>query len=86
MRVRARLAWQALDVLRVPSHPSCCCTPPAPLPPGPDCNGDLSGLSLAERDSLRDWQARLYSKYPIVGDLVGQDEQAAAAAAPAKQA
>ncbi|PRW57859.1 steroid-binding 3 [Chlorella sorokiniana] len=33
-----------------------------------DCNDDISGCSLAERDSLRDWQARLYSKYPIVGE------------------
>lgn len=40
-----------------------------------DLNDDLEGCSLAELDALRDWQARLCTKYRIVGDLVkeGQD-------------
>ncbi|KAL4433840.1 hypothetical protein ABPG75_000281 [Micractinium tetrahymenae] len=60
-----------------------------------DLTDDLTGCSLAERDSLRDWQARLYSKYKIVGELVKEEggaaegskseaqSEAAAAAAPA---
>ena len=45
-----------------------------------DCCADLSGCSLAELDALRDWRARFYAKYPIVGRLItaaaeGQQQQ-----------
>lgn len=63
------------------------------LPPTfADCTDDIADCTLAERDSLRDWQARLYSKYPIVGEVVKDGAQAgepageAAAAAAAKAA
>lgn len=51
-----------------------------------DLTDDLSDCSLAERDSLRDWQARLYSKYKIVGEVVkggGAAEATASGAATA---
>ena len=35
-----------------------------------DCTDDLQGLQRMELDSLRDWEARFYSKYPIVGSVV----------------
>jgi hypothetical protein len=47
---------------------------------------DLSGCSLAELDSLKDWQARLYGKYPIVGEVVTEEAAAAQEAAPAAPA
>lgn len=53
---------------------------PPPSPAAADCTADVSDCSLAEKDSLRDWQARLYSKYPIVGELAGPAQPAAAAA------
>lgn len=34
-----------------------------------DCTDDLGGCTLAEMDALRDWEARFYGKYPIVGKL-----------------
>ncbi|PSC69128.1 steroid-binding 3 [Micractinium conductrix] len=37
-----------------------------------DLTDDLTGCSLAEQDSLRDWQGRLCSKYRIVGEVVKQ--------------
>lgn len=43
-----------------------------------DCTDDISDCTLAERDSLRDWQGRLYSKYPIVGEVVKEGAAAAA--------
>lgn len=43
---------------------------------------DLTGCSLAELDSLKDWQARLYGKYPIVGEVVTEEAAAAQEAAP----
>ena len=36
-----------------------------------DCNFDLEGLDSMEKESLRDWQAKFYSKYPIIGKVVG---------------
>lgn len=35
-----------------------------------DLTGNLEGCSPVELDSLRDWEAKLYWKYPIVGRLV----------------
>lgn len=32
-----------------------------------DCNDNLEDMSPAELDSLRDWESRFYSKYPIIG-------------------
>lgn len=43
--------------------------------PAADLNDDLSGCSLAELDALRDWQARLYGKYRIVGRVVKPGSQ-----------
>ena len=34
-----------------------------------DCNDNLEGLEKMELDNLHDWQAKFYSKYPIVGDV-----------------
>lgn len=47
-----------------------------------DLVADLTGCSLAELDSLKDWQARLYGKYPIVGEVVTEEAAAAQEAAP----
>lgn len=47
------------------------------LPRPADLTDDLSDCSLAERDSLRDWQARLCSKYKIVGEVVKEGGAAA---------
>ena len=58
----------------------------AHLPHPADLTDDLSDCSLAERDSLRDWQARLYSKYKIGGEGVkggGAAEATASGAATA---
>ena len=35
-----------------------------------DCVADVDGLSAAEMDTLRDWQAKFWSKYPVVGRVV----------------
>ena len=35
-----------------------------------DCNDNLEGCTLAEIDALRDWQARFYQKYTIIGEIV----------------
>ncbi|KDD75774.1 hypothetical protein H632_c504p0 [Helicosporidium sp. ATCC 50920] len=35
-----------------------------------DCNDDISDCSIAEKDALRDWEGRFYSKYKIVGKIV----------------
>ena len=43
-----------------------------------DCNDNLDDMSPAELDSLRDWESRFYSKYPIIGN-VQSDAQAAEA-------
>lgn len=32
-----------------------------------DCNDNLEDMSPAELDSLRDWESRFYSKYPVIG-------------------
>lgn len=59
---------------------------PAAHPPlGADCNDDLTDCSLAERDSLRDWQGRLYSKYAIVGEVAKEGGASAATAAVAAE-
>lgn len=34
-----------------------------------DCNDNLEDMSPAELDSLRDWESRFYSKYPIIGNI-----------------
>ena len=34
-----------------------------------DCNDNLEDMSQAELDSLRDWESRFYSKYPIIGQV-----------------
>ena len=34
-----------------------------------DCNDNLEDMSPAELDSLRDWESRFYSKYPIIGQI-----------------
>ena len=34
-----------------------------------DCNDNLEGLEKMELDNLHDWQAKFYSKYPIVGEV-----------------
>lgn len=36
-----------------------------------DCHGDLEGLGYTELDILRDWEAKFYFKYPVVGKIVG---------------
>ncbi|KAK9808787.1 hypothetical protein WJX72_003685 [[Myrmecia] bisecta] len=35
-----------------------------------DCNDDLDGLSATEIGQLRDWEAKFFYKYPIIGKLV----------------
>ncbi|KAF6255702.1 cytochrome b5-like heme/steroid binding domain-containing protein [Scenedesmus sp. NREL 46B-D3] len=35
-----------------------------------DCSDDLSGLGPVELDTLREWEAKFNSKYPIIGKLV----------------
>ena len=35
-----------------------------------DCTADVQDCSLAEMDTLRDWEARFQSKYIIVGKVV----------------
>ena len=35
-----------------------------------DCVADVEGLSAAEMDTLRDWQAKFWQKYPVVGRVV----------------
>ena len=34
-----------------------------------DFNAHLQDMSPAELDSLRDWESRFYSKYPIIGQI-----------------
>jgi len=34
-----------------------------------DCNDNLEDMSPAELDSLRDWESRFYSKYPVIGNI-----------------
>lgn len=35
-----------------------------------DCNNNLEGLNSMDKENLRDWQAKFYSKYSIVGEIV----------------
>lgn len=35
-----------------------------------DCNDNLEGLGAMEMDSLKEWEMKFNSKYPIVGKLV----------------
>lgn len=35
-----------------------------------DCNDNLSDLGYAEKESLREWEAKFRFKYPIVGKVV----------------
>ena len=65
-----------------PHHPPT--HPPAPAAAPADCNSDLQGCSLAELDALSDWRAQLCGKYPVVGQLVEQQQQPAAAEAAAQ--
>lgn len=74
----ASLVLCTMHLLHLPAHKH---TTTLSMPCRPaDCCDDLSGLSLAELDSLREWQGRLCSKYPVVGEVV----KVAAAAAAAK--
>ena len=35
-----------------------------------DCTGDLEGLGAMEMESLRDWEARFWNKYRMIGRVV----------------
>ena len=35
-----------------------------------DCNDDLEGLGAMEMESLRDWEARFWNKYRMIGRIV----------------
>lgn len=41
-----------------------------------DCNDNLEDMSPAEMDSLRDWESRFYSKYPIIGNVQSEGQRA----------
>lgn len=41
-----------------------------------DCNDNLEDMSPAEMDSLRDWESRFYSKYPIIGNVQSENQRA----------
>ncbi|DBA70909.1 TPA: hypothetical protein ACH3X2_011356 [Trebouxia sp. C0005] len=41
-----------------------------------DCNDNLEDMSPAEMDSLRDWESRFYSKYPIIGNVQSESQRA----------
>jgi membrane-associated progesterone receptor component len=43
-----------------------------------DCSDDLTGVGKMELDTLREWQAKFNSKYPIVGTVVKEAGAAAA--------
>lgn len=57
-------------MLQGTSMRACTCVFHFLLPGHADCNDDISDCSIAEKDALRDWEGRFYSKYKIVGKIV----------------